>query len=222
MIFSIALFRKFTNVGMVGDGASGIYDMKITHETAAANILLHATERRFEQSEWQGLSRDGRATACLLGAIDPDINSEEQCNGDLMPMWLAVLTTTLFDSIPIGEIYVIGERYGHLIARWGVVSPRMWDSVLDKFVARLSGDVHAASQRACPGAAACARIAIHAISYHIGEAGRHNPFGLRWAVASTARAARYGEWEGVDTYHLQLFNFLLDTIEDAVVAAESI
>jgi hypothetical protein len=108
--------------------------LDITNADASANILRFADEGRLTQSQWHGRGNDGRKIACLLGAIDPSVTSAEECNGKLMPMWLAELTPTLFDGIPAAEIVPVARRYGELIARWGALAPEAWERVWIKFL----------------------------------------------------------------------------------------
>jgi hypothetical protein len=108
--------------------------VEISNAEASANILRFAEEGRLVQSEWHGQDDDGREIACLLGAIHPSVTTAAECNGKLMPMWLAELTPPLFDGIPAAEIVPIAGRYGGLVARWGDLAPAAWERVKTAFL----------------------------------------------------------------------------------------
>jgi hypothetical protein len=108
--------------------------MSFSNGHASLNILTAVNERRLVQGKWQGKGADGRWIACLLGAIDPKVNDPSDCNADLMPLWLAKLTPTLFDGILVDHIYHIARRYGELIGRWRVVTPQQWDEIHTAFL----------------------------------------------------------------------------------------
>ena len=114
--------------------------LKITNTEASARILTFANEGRLVQSKWHGMLEDGRELACLLGSLDPSVKEASQCNGDLMPLWMAELTVTLFDGIPPSEIVAIGKRYGALIARWDKLTAAQWSGILTAFLVRVIDD----------------------------------------------------------------------------------
>jgi hypothetical protein len=106
-----------------------------TNEQASNNILMFTREGRLIQGKWHGRARDGRELACLLGAIDPSITSAEECNAELMPIWLAELTVTLFDCIENKEITKIAMRYSELIRQWRRLDESAWRRILNQFLA---------------------------------------------------------------------------------------
>lgn len=182
--------------------------LNITHAEASANILRHANEGRLTQSRWHGTASDGREIACLLGSIHPTVTTAAECNGALMPMWLAELTPTLFDGILASEITQIARRYGGLVARWHAITPPSWDRVLTRFLVRMIDDVVDAARPVAEGKpywpaveAACAQCRAALES------------GDKTAAARAAVAAVAAAWAADPAAHLRLFNFLLDQIE---------
>ena len=114
--------------------------VEITHADASANILRFCAEKRLTQGQWHEKGKDGRDIACLLGSIDPSVKMLEDCNGDLMPLWLARITVVLFDHLSVDNIYPIALRYGELVARWHILTDTDWNSILIKFLVRCIDD----------------------------------------------------------------------------------
>lgn len=123
----------------------------IAHAAASAGILKHVKSKSLVQGKWHGRGNDGRELACLLGAMGPNVNKPSDCNGDLMPMWLAELTTVLFDGIAKSEIYPIAERYGRLVARWHVLTDADWNGLLTRFLVRVIDDAVEAARPVAAG-----------------------------------------------------------------------
>ena len=119
---------------------SSLNPFKITHAEASANILRFVAECRLVQKTWHTKDAEGRELACALGAMHPSVTKPQDCNGDLMPLWLAELTPTLFDGIPATEVSNIGTRYGTLVGQWHVLSPESWNTILTKFLIRTIDD----------------------------------------------------------------------------------
>jgi hypothetical protein len=164
--------------------------LNITHAEASANILAFADEGRLTQKMWHGRGDDGRDIACLLGSIHPSVRSAAECNGALMPMWLAKLTPTLFDGIPADAIYPFAKRYGALVARWHALDKAAWDRILIKLLVRTIDDAVDAARPIAQGndywpavEAACAqsKAAI--------ESGDNAAAFAAFAAANAARAA---------------------------------
>jgi hypothetical protein len=107
----------------------------ITNAKASANILAAVKAGTLIKDRWHWTRPDGARYACLLGSMHPKVNSPADCNGDLMPLWMAHLTVVLFDGLPETEINRISYRYGELIARWHVMTWRDWYNVYQKFSA---------------------------------------------------------------------------------------
>ena len=125
--------------------------LDIDNQTASTNILAAVEAGTLVQGTWHGRDREGRALACLLGAIHPSVTSPAECNGKLMPMWLAELTPPLFDGIPKAEILPIAKRYGELVGRWHVLTDAQWQAILDRFLIRCIDDAVAAARPASEG-----------------------------------------------------------------------
>src|SRR6185312_10824868 len=109
--------------------------LNLTNETASRGILAACDAGTLVQGQWHA-REEGREIACLLGSMHPGVRSSEDCNGDLMPLWLAKLTPALFDGIAPEHIYSIARRYGGLVARWHVLKHEQWESLLTTFLVR--------------------------------------------------------------------------------------
>jgi len=111
----------------------------IPHATASANILRHVETGTLIQGGWHR-RRGGVELACLLGSIDPSVKTTQDCNAELMPLWLAETSLVLFDGLPRGSIGPVARRYGTLIAQWHVLVPIRWDAILMRFLIRAIDD----------------------------------------------------------------------------------
>ena len=111
----------------------------IPHATASANILRHVETGTLIQGAWHR-RRGGVELACLLGSIDPSVKTTQDCNAELMPLWLAETSLVLFDGLPRGSIGPVARRYGTLIAQWHVLVPIRWDAILMRFLIRAIDD----------------------------------------------------------------------------------
>mgnify|MGYP003394567753 CR=1 FL=1 len=127
--------------------------MAFTNKQASENIIKFATENRLIQRAWQKKegAEEGKRMACLLGSIDPSVDNSAMCNGELMPLWLAILTPTLFDGIAADKVTEIGLRYGKLVGQWEVLSAANWDNVLYKFLIRVVDDAVDSASKVCDG-----------------------------------------------------------------------
>ena len=199
------------------------------HSEASANIIRFAQEGRLIQRAWH-TEKGGRKMACLLGSIHPSVTSEAECNGDLMPMWLAQLTPRLFDSIPADKVTEIGLRYGSLVARWHVLTPDQWEAVKTAFLVRtvdaaLSSAREVSSGEACWAQveAACEQVKAALISGKGLKAARAAAEAARAAAEAAAEAA-YGTAAEVAAEvaakvaagaaaSYSLFTYLLDSVE---------
>ena len=84
--------------------------LDITRDLACDRIELFATEGRLTQGSWH-TEKDGRQLACLLGAIDPSVDSSEACPSSVMPSWLAHLLPALFDGVSEDNAISYGMRF---------------------------------------------------------------------------------------------------------------
>ncbi len=191
--------------------------LEITNAEASANILRFADEGRLTQAKWHGRGDDGREIACLLGAIDSSVTSPKDCNGKLMPMWLADLTPTLFDGIPPTAIVPVARRYGALVARWGSLSPETWDRISVQFRICCIDNAVTAARRAegqpyWPAVNdACEQVKAALKS--------SDKAALDAAEAAAEAAARAAAWAAEAEAYFRLFTFLLDQIEAECDAA---
>ena len=186
--------------------------MQITHASASAAILRAADENRLVQGQWHTTGERGRHMACLLGSIAPSVNSAADCNGDLMPLWMAELTVTLFDGMPTDQIVPIAYRYGGLVARWHTLTEAQWHGVLMRFLIRCIDDAVEAARPLNVGKpywpaveAACKQSKSAVLSGDDARAGAAAR--AAWAAAEAAEAAARAA-----QYH-SLFAFLLAQIE---------
>ena len=89
-------------------------------------------EGRIIRGDWQRKDEQGRETACLLGALAPDIQSSSDCPAGLMPDWLAELTTSFEDKTSASMWPTVISKYANLIHRWHILTPEDWDCCLAK------------------------------------------------------------------------------------------
>jgi len=99
--------------------------IEITAAQAGANVLAHVAgksliqckgaERRKEDRE-RLRQKNWRERVSLFEAIHHDMNGSPDCPASLMSRWLADCTIVLFDGIAKNDIYLLGERYGKLLA----------------------------------------------------------------------------------------------------------
>jgi hypothetical protein len=102
--------------------------LEITRDLACGRIELFANEGRLVQSSWH-IEQDGRQLACLLGSIDPSIDSPEACPSSVMPSWLAYLLPTLFDGVSADRSVDYGIRFAKALR-----SGNTDESVMRKFL----------------------------------------------------------------------------------------
>lgn len=207
----------------------------ITHAEASANILRFVEEGRLTQGAWHSRGEDGREIACLLGSIHPSVTSAAECNGALMPMWLAELTPVLFDGIPAESAYPFARRYGALVAHWNALDDAAWHRVLNKLLIKCIDDAVDAARPCSQGKdywpavdAACAQSKA-AIESGDKDAARAAARAAVAAVAAAeaaawaAGAAEAAAWAAVAAEaaaYLLLANFVLDEIEAELFVEE--
>ena len=84
-------------------------------------------EGRIIRGDWQGKDEQGRETACLLGALAPNINAVRDCPAGLMPAWFAELTPFFDDKTSASMWPTVISKYANLIHRWHILTPEDWD-----------------------------------------------------------------------------------------------
>ena len=188
----------------------------ITNEEAASNILAAVEAGTLVQGKWHGNGDDGRAIACLLGAIDPKVNKPADCNGELMPMWLAELTPALFDGISFSEINMIARRYGQLVARWHILQEPNWQVILRNFLVRTIDDAVDAARPGNEGKAYWQQVVEACEQSKQAIASGDDKSKKKAAARAAANAAA-----NAAAAYLKLFTFLLDQIEDQCKIMES-
>jgi hypothetical protein len=183
--------------------------INITNETASANILAACDAGTLVQGKWHDRRDDGRELACLLGSINSTVNSWADCNGDLMPMWLAEMVPTLFDGLPEASIIPVARRFGIAVARWHVLAPTQWDAILTRVLIRCVDDAVGYARPVCAGepywlavVSAC-DLVTSALS----------------GKGDIEAAAEAGAAAGTAACH-KLFTFVLDQIEAEIAAAD--
>ena len=198
--------------------------LDITNADAAANILRFAEEGRLTQSQWHGRGADGRDIACLLGAIHPSVTSAQECNGKLMPMWLAEYVPVGFDGLPASEIVPMARKFAACMLIWGRMPDGGWERVKTGFLIEI---INVALEVARPVAegkpywpavdAACSQVKA-ALRSGVRPAAWAAARAAAWAAAKAAARAPAEAAAGAAA-HLRLFTFLLDQIAAECEAA---
>jgi hypothetical protein len=194
--------------------------MTITHASASKAILAAVDAKTLTQGGWRRRGDDGREIACLLGSIDPSVNSPKDCNGDLMPMWMAELTPVLFDGVAFDQVYPIAQRYGTLVGKWHVLTKESWDNSLNKFLVRLIDDAVDSARPVNVGKAYWPQVeqACSDVKTALGTKDKDKIKAARAAADAAARAARAAAdaARAARAASKKLFDFLLDCIETEI------
>lgn len=95
-------------------------------EARIQRLLQFVDEGRVIRHEWHSCDRQGRETACLLGALGPDIDEPAKCPADVMPEWMAHLTIAIDDAGSSDAWRDVVKRYARLAARWHVLDAADW------------------------------------------------------------------------------------------------
>ncbi|MET1077651.1 MAG: hypothetical protein ABWY06_06490 [Pseudomonas sp.] len=70
---------------------------------------------RLIQGHWQARDGAGAPLSCLLGVLGPQVERPAACPPGVMPLWLAQLSSLLFDALPAEEAGAWGlQLYGQL------------------------------------------------------------------------------------------------------------
>jgi hypothetical protein len=89
-------------------------------------------EGRVIRSKWVGTDEQGRATACLLAALAPEVVRQDghgdaaRCPAEVMPAWLARFTPWLDDSGTLEAWPSVVSRYAACAARWSALDASAW------------------------------------------------------------------------------------------------
>jgi hypothetical protein len=126
------------------------------------------------------------------------------CNSELMPPWLAVLTVTLFDGLPKRALTAVATRYGGSIAHWHALDDAAWEKIRDAFLIYAIDISVLAAQPLCVGqpywpavASSCEAIK-GVISFGDKEAIRAATLKADRAAREASRAAASAAWAGDD------------------------
>jgi hypothetical protein len=80
-------------------------------------------------------ARDGREIACVYGAIDPSVNSVDDCLASLGPRWLHELVISLFDGLADDATRnVYGLRYAQALRKTAQWAPERWEAARVEFL----------------------------------------------------------------------------------------
>jgi hypothetical protein len=108
--------------------------MEIDLNTACDRIELFAREGRLTGGAWHS-ARDGREIACVYGAIDPRLNSVDDCLASLGPRWLHELVISLFDGLADDAARnVYGLRYAQALRKTAQWAPERWEAARVEFL----------------------------------------------------------------------------------------
>jgi hypothetical protein len=108
--------------------------MEIDLNTACDRIELFAREGRLTGGAWHS-ARDGREIACVYGAIDPSVNSVDDCLASLGPRWLHELVISLFDGLADDATRnVYGLRYAQALRKTAQWSSERWEAARVEFL----------------------------------------------------------------------------------------
>ena len=94
---------------------------------AKQEILKALDEGLLIRNAWAGRLADGRATACTLATIAPKCGEQKSagaCSAEIMPLWLAYLTTWITDR---GS----GDQWEGHIRRFAATAPR-WSLLTER------------------------------------------------------------------------------------------
>lgn len=98
----------------------------MTPQNRIKRLTRFIADGRIIRNRWHGIDDAGRETACLLGALGPDIDDPRLCPAEVMPGWLAHLTPHIDDETSVAAWPGIIQRYGELARRWHVLDAAAW------------------------------------------------------------------------------------------------
>lgn len=106
--------------------------MSLTLESRVQRLNEMVAEGRIIRNDWVSSDEQGRATACLLAALSPEVAEAETasaCPASLMPEWFAYLTPWMDDNCSDTEWPRVIRRYAACAARWSVLDDAAWRRV---------------------------------------------------------------------------------------------
>ncbi|MFO0314278.1 MAG: hypothetical protein ACK539_13745 [Planctomycetota bacterium] len=124
-------------------------DLITDPKQAGERLLAFAREGRLVQGAWHRVE-DGREIACLLGAA-AGIDDAKRCPASLMPAWVALALTGLFDGQSESHAIAFAIRWGEAMVRdeWRRID---WDAVRNEWMAFVVQQAQAAAASASIGA----------------------------------------------------------------------
>jgi len=103
--------------------------MKLSYEDRLGSLRRHIKQGTLIRGAFTHSDKKGRATACLLAAMSPEVASSEQpghCPAKVMPTWLAQLTPHIDDEGTDKHWFSMVTRYAEVAALWPVLSKADW------------------------------------------------------------------------------------------------
>jgi hypothetical protein len=101
----------------------------VRYEERVGRLDRAVAEGRVIRGEWEAVE----SQACLLTWLSPEAGaarSERACPAEVMPLWLAYLTTSLNDRTSLGGWELMVPRYAALARRWYKLDAAAWDRAL--------------------------------------------------------------------------------------------
>ena len=92
-------------------------------------LQTFVAEGRIIRDDWTGIDNQGRATACLLAALAPEVAEAEDawaCPASVMPTWFAYMTPWMDDNASEDEWPRMVRRYATCAARWSALDNAAW------------------------------------------------------------------------------------------------
>lgn len=197
-------------------------------------LKTYINEGRLIRNKWVGEDAQGRETACLLAALSPEVakkQSPNHCPADIMPKWLAYLTTKIDDNGSLEKWPEVVNRFADLASRWHVLSDIEWDRAnfkvkkvcvleamkhtTDEKPLKACRDVVSALDREIAGDklsdAEWSELRTNAAAAHAADAAAAHAAA---AAAYAAYAARLKSWDS-------MIDGFLDVIEDEIKMKEN-
>lgn len=100
----------------------------MNHQDRVANLNRHLEQGTLLRHDWG----DGYERACLLAALAPEVTKVEirrvyECPAEVMPPWMAHMTTRMDDNGTEKAWPAMVRRYADLAGRWHVLTPEAWE-----------------------------------------------------------------------------------------------